>query len=59
MTDSDYWPDAPVHKAAYLHKLCVRRTFAGMGITKIIFAAIKEECLKRGPLSQRKSNGTL
>ncbi len=47
-TDSDYWPDEPVHEAAYLHKLCVRRKFAGMGITKLIFAAIKEECLKRG-----------
>ena len=35
-TDSEYWPDAPAFEAAYLHKLCVRRSFAGMGMTGLV-----------------------
>ena len=47
-TDADYWPNAPKYEAAYLHKFCVRRAFAGMGMTKLVVDAIKEECRKRG-----------
>lgn len=46
--DTDYWPSTPKFEAAYLHKLCVRRTFAGMGMTKLVMDAVKEECRKRG-----------
>ena len=46
--DSDYWPHAPEYGAAYLHKFCVRREFAGMGMTKLVAEAIQTECRKRG-----------
>lgn len=46
--DANYWPNAPKYEAAYLHKFCVRRAFAGMGMTKLVVDAIKEECRKRG-----------
>lgn len=46
--DSGYWPNAPEYEAAYLHKFCVRRKFAGTGMTKIVVNAIREECQKRG-----------
>ena len=46
--DSDYWPTAPKYEAAYLHKFCVRRKYAGMGITKLVVNAIQAECRKRG-----------
>lgn len=46
--DSDYWLNAPEYEAAYLHKFCVRRKFAGTGMTKIVVNAIREECQKRG-----------
>ena len=46
--DSDFWPHVPEYEAAYLHKLCVRRKYAGMGITKHVVNAIKVECRKRG-----------
>lgn len=46
--DSDYWPDASKYEAAYLHKFCVRRKFAGMGMTKHVVDAIRAECQKRG-----------
>ena len=47
-TDADYWPNAQKYEAAYLHKFCVRRNFAGMGMTKLVTEAIKSECRKRG-----------
>lgn len=46
--DSNYWPNAPKYEAAYLHKFCVRRKFAGMGMTKLVTEAIRAECCKRG-----------
>lgn len=47
-TDHDYWPEAPKYEAAYLHKFCVRRRFAGKNMTKTVIEAVKEECRKRG-----------
>lgn len=46
--DRNYWPNAPKYEAAYLHKFCVRRKFAGMGMTKLVTEAIRAECCKRG-----------
>lgn len=46
--DSVYWPQAPEYEAAYLHKLCVCRKFAGMGMTRLITEAVRAECMKRG-----------
>lgn len=46
--DSDYWPDAPEYEAAYLHKFCVRRKFAGKGMTELVTDAIRAECRRRG-----------
>lgn len=46
--DSDYWPDAPKQEAAYLHKFCVRRKFAGMGMTGLVTEAVRAECRRRG-----------
>lgn len=47
-TDSEYWPDAPACEAAYLHKLCVRRAFAGKGMTGLVVNAVRAECRRRG-----------
>ena len=46
--DSEYWPNAPEYEAAYLHKFCVRRCFAGMGMTSLVVDAVRAECRKRG-----------
>jgi len=46
--DRNYWLNAPEYEAAYLHKFCVRRKFAGMGMTKLVTEAIRAECRKRG-----------
>lgn len=45
--DSEYWPDAPAFEAAYLHKLCVRRPFAGMGMTRLVVDAVRAKCRER------------
>ena len=47
-SDAEYWHNAPKFEAAYLHKFCVRRAFAGMGMTKLVVNAIKDECRRRG-----------
>lgn len=46
--DPDNWPQAPRGQAAYLHKLCVRRKYAGRGMTKLLTQALQQECRKRG-----------
>ncbi|MBD5473105.1 MAG: GNAT family N-acetyltransferase [Lachnospiraceae bacterium] len=40
-------PNAPKYEATYLHKFCVRRKFAGTGMTNLVVDAIKKECRKR------------
>ncbi len=47
-TDASYWPNAPKYEAAYLHKFCVVRRFAGRGMTKLVTEAIRSECRRRG-----------
>lgn len=46
-SDGSYWPNAPKYEAAYLHKFCVVRKFAGMGMTTLVTEAIRAECRKR------------
>lgn len=50
LQDSDvgYWGVRPENEAVYLHKLCVRRSFAHQDMTKAVVEAIKEECRNRG-----------
>lgn len=47
-SDREYWPDAPEYEAGYLHKLCVRRAFAHMGMTRQVIETVREECARRG-----------
>lgn len=46
--DQEYWPEAPRDEAAYIHKLCVRREFAGKGILTEVLQWLKLECKSRG-----------
>lgn len=46
--DPENWPAAPHGQAAYLHKFCVRRKYAGRGMTKLVTQAIQVECRRRG-----------
>lgn len=46
--DCEFWASSPVYEAAYMHKLCVRREFAHMDMTKRIANQIVLECKKRG-----------
>ncbi|MDF2543253.1 MAG: hypothetical protein K0S47_2971 [Herbinix sp.] len=45
--DNNWWPNAKMYDACYIHKLCVRREFAGRGIPALLIEAIKLECRKR------------
>ena len=45
--DSEYWADTE-NEAVYLHKLCVKREFAGRSMTGFIIEAIKQLCKEKG-----------
>lgn len=46
-SDTFFWPNSKENEAGYIHKLCVRREYAGMGLPcKMVKFAI-EECKKR------------
>lgn len=51
--DNEWWPDSPKYEAAYLHKFCVRRSYAHMKMTCKVIDSIKQECKKYGVNSIR------
>ena len=51
--DREWWPHAPAGEAAYLHKLCVRRDFAGKNVPAKVLGYIKQACKKRGAAAIR------
>lgn len=46
--DPLFWPDAVEDEAGYIHKLCVRRTYSGMGLSRKMVEFAVAECKKRG-----------
>ena len=55
--DTEYWPEAPKYEAGYLHKVCVRRLYAGTGQLKRLVDCAKEEALKHGARFLRLDTG--
>jgi ribosomal protein S18 acetylase RimI-like enzyme len=45
--DPEYWPNAKHNEAGYIHKLCVRRKFAGQQLPWKIFEYAMELCRER------------
>lgn len=46
--DPLFWPDAKENEAGYIHKLCVRRKYSGLGLSGRMVKFAIEECRKRG-----------
>ena len=46
--DPIFWPEAKENEAGYIHKLCVRRKYSGMGISGKMVEYAVAECKKRG-----------
>jgi len=46
--DRLWWPDAPKYQAAYIHKLCVRRDFAGQGLPGACLDYAVKACKSQG-----------
>ena len=46
--DPLFWPDAKENEAGYIHKLCVRRKYSGMGLSGNMVEYAVSECKKRG-----------
>jgi GNAT superfamily N-acetyltransferase len=52
LEDAEFWPDAPAGEAAYIHKLAIRRKYAGTGLSHsmIGWAIERTKSLRRGYL---------
>ena len=46
--DEMFWPDKPAGDALYIHKLAVRRRFAGMGVSKVMIDWVKNHAADKG-----------
>jgi GNAT superfamily N-acetyltransferase len=46
--DQAFWPDDTVGEALYLHKLAVRREFAGLGLSQLMLDWAKAKALEQG-----------
>lgn len=55
--DNCFWPYSPLYEAGYIHKLCVRRDFAGKNISKKMVEYAKEQCRIRGAKYLRLDTG--
>lgn len=45
--DALFWPKAKENEAGYIHKLCVRRKYSGLGLSRKMVEFAIEECKKR------------
>lgn len=55
--DPEFWPDAPPNEAGYIHKLCVRRDYAGKQLSAKMVEYAKEQCRIRGAKYLRLDTG--
>ena len=46
--DPDQWPDIAPGESLYLHKVAVRRAFAGQGVSQALINFAKDEAKRRG-----------
>lgn len=46
--DATYWPECRKKESIFLHKLCVKRAYAKMGVSKLILDYFKEEAKSLG-----------
>ncbi|UFH56627.1 GNAT family N-acetyltransferase [Spirosoma sp. KNUC1025] len=46
--DPLYWPDVPTNTSAFIHKLAIRRPFAGQNLFAAILDFSREQSLSRG-----------
>lgn len=56
--DPEFWPDALKGEAAYLHKLAVRRTHAGRGVSSALIEACRHAARTQGCAKLRLDDGT-
>ncbi|HYH03660.1 MAG TPA: GNAT family N-acetyltransferase [Bacillota bacterium] len=47
-TDPVFWPEINADQSGFIHKLCVRRQFAGKGLSRQMVEFAIGECRKRG-----------
>lgn len=45
--DPLFWPNVPDNTSGFIHKLAIRRPFAGQNLFTSVLAFVREECLRR------------
>lgn len=45
--DTLFWPEVKENEAGYIHKLCVRRDYSGLGLSREMVEFAIEECRRR------------
>jgi len=55
--DQLFWPEAKHNVSGYIHKLCVKREYSGIGLSKLMIAHAIEECKKKGIYTLRLDTG--
>jgi len=55
--DPLFWPEFKRNDAGYLHKLCIRRKFANMGLSDRMIELAKDECRQKGISKLRLDTG--
>lgn len=55
--DTLFWPKAPLNEAGYLHKLCVKREYAGMRLSKQMVDFAANLCRSKGVKALRLDTG--
>lgn len=46
--DPLFWPDVPPNTACFVHKLSVRRAWAGKGLPELLIHQVAEHCRQKG-----------
>lgn len=46
--DTLFWPEVLENESGFIHKLCVNRKYAGLGVSNKMVEYAKEECKRRG-----------
>lgn len=45
LTDQEFWPDVPDGESAFLHRLAVRRRYAGLGVSTALLSFARQHTL--------------
>jgi GNAT superfamily N-acetyltransferase len=55
--DPLFWPEIKQNESGFIHKLCVKREYSGLGVSKLMIEHAIEECKSKGVYTLRLDTG--